>query len=203
MQPSRRDNTIVLQLRDRSDLLNPDPSPLSGEVITPEAETYIVRKAKQLRAKEPIRLAIELPAPAVSAADKGDLGKAITEHFRNAANMEAVDLRELFRNGCKALLMGLLVLSTCLFLAWFYTDRLPESRIPRVLQESFVILGWVSMWRPIEIFLYEWLPLVWRRNLFLRLSDATVTTEHRGQASAQSRGRLATEKAEHTRHKNT
>ena len=28
MQPSRRDNTIVLQLRDRSDLLNPDPSPL-------------------------------------------------------------------------------------------------------------------------------------------------------------------------------
>jgi hypothetical protein len=182
MQPLRRDNTIVLQLRDRSDLVNPNPSPLSGEVITPEAETYIIRKAKQLRAKEPIRLAIELPAPAANAVDNVDVGEAIIEHFRNAANMEAVDIRELFRNGWKALLMGLLMLSTCLFLAWFYTDRLPESRIPRILQESLVILGWVSMWRPIEIFLYEWLPLVRRRNLFLRLSDATVTVEHMGHA---------------------
>jgi hypothetical protein len=109
MRPSRRANTIVLRLRNRSDLLNPDPSPLSGEVITPEAETYIVRNAKQLRAKEPIRLAIELPAPAAAETDKGDLGRAITEHFRNAANIETFDIRELLRSGCKALLMGLLV----------------------------------------------------------------------------------------------
>jgi hypothetical protein len=157
-----KNQTIALPLRDLSDLLIPDPSPLSQGAVTPEAETYIIKKAKELSAKKPIRLAIELPAPAGCAADDVDLKEAITTHFRNAAKMEAVDIRELFRNGCRALLMGLLVLSTCLVLAWLFTGKLPERPIARLLQESLVILGWVSMWRPIEIFLYEWLPLVRR-----------------------------------------
>jgi hypothetical protein len=61
MDRSRSHANIVLQLRALSDLLKPNPPPLSEEVITPEAETYIIRKAKQLRAKEPIRLVIKLP----------------------------------------------------------------------------------------------------------------------------------------------
>ena len=43
-----------------------------------------------------------------------------------------------------------------------------------------MILGWVSMWRPIEIFLYYWLPHVRRRKLFDRLSDAAVVVVERG-----------------------
>lgn len=39
-----------------------------------------------------VRLAIELLAPAASAVDDIDLSEAITEHFRNAANMEAIDI---------------------------------------------------------------------------------------------------------------
>jgi hypothetical protein len=38
-------------------------------------------------------------------------------------------------------------------------------------------LRWVSTWRPIEIFLYDWLPLERRRKLCLPLANADVTVE--------------------------
>jgi len=37
-----------------------------------------------------------------------------------------------------------------------------------------LIFGWVANWRPIEIFLYEWWPIVRRRNLYRRLAAAEV-----------------------------
>jgi hypothetical protein len=46
-----KNQTIALPLRDLSDLLIPDPSPLSQGAVTPEAETYIIKKAKELSAK--------------------------------------------------------------------------------------------------------------------------------------------------------
>ena len=44
----------------------------------------------------------------------------------------------------------------------------------QVVEESLLIFGWVANWRPIEIFLYEWWPIVRRRNLYRRLSAAEV-----------------------------
>ena len=41
------------------------------------------------------------------------------------------------------------------------------SRIGEIVRESLTIGGWVSMWRPLEIFLYDWWPI---RNE-ARLSD--------------------------------
>ena len=44
----------------------------------------------------------------------------------------------------------------------------------QVVEESLLTFGWVANWRPIEIFLYEWWPIVRRRNLYRRLAAAEV-----------------------------
>jgi len=44
-----------------------------------------------------------------------------------------------------------------------------------VIAESLVIMGWVAMWRPAEIWLYEWWPIRARRRLLQRLAAAPVT----------------------------
>jgi hypothetical protein len=33
------------------------------------------------------------------------------------------------------------------------------SHIGEILRETLAIGGWVSMWRPLEIFLYDWWPI--------------------------------------------
>ena len=35
---------------------------------------------------------------------------------------------------------------------------LKSSRVGEILRGSLTIGGWVSMWRPLEIFLYDWSP---------------------------------------------
>ena len=44
----------------------------------------------------------------------------------------------------------------------------------RVLEESLIIVGWVANWRPIEIYLYDWLPIRRRIRLFERIAAAKV-----------------------------
>ncbi len=41
-------------------------------------------------------------------------------------------------------------------------------------REGLIILGWVANWRPLEIFLYEWLPLARQQRLYRRLSEARI-----------------------------
>ncbi|MFY9754445.1 MAG: hypothetical protein WAK37_00730, partial [Pseudolabrys sp.] len=49
-----------------------------------------------------------------------------------------------------------------------------QSAQPVRMQESVVIVGWVVIWRPIEIFLYDWIPLVRRCKLYRRLAASKV-----------------------------
>jgi hypothetical protein len=43
-----------------------------------------------------------------------------------------------------------------------------------ILRQGLVIAGWVAMWRPIQIFLYEWWPITRRRSMLHNLSRAQV-----------------------------
>jgi hypothetical protein len=52
-------------------------------------------------------------------------------------------------------------------------DAAPASTAG-VISESLLILGWVANWKPLEIFLYGWWPIVRRRALYRRLAAARV-----------------------------
>lgn len=51
---------------------------------------------------------------------------------------------------------------------------LHAGQLGSMIEEGLIILSWVANWRPIEIFLYDWWPIVRHRNLLLRLSNADV-----------------------------
>jgi hypothetical protein len=48
-----------------------------------------------------------------------------------------------------------------------------------MMEQGLFILGWVALWRPLEIFLYDWWPLARRIRLLGRLSNATVEIRSR------------------------
>jgi len=85
----------------------------------------------------------------------------------------ALDLNELFRVGRRAMAIGLTVLSLSVITGQTMVNLAPGP-IGRFIEESLLIFGWVANWRPIEIFLYDWWPIVRRRNLYQRLSAANV-----------------------------
>lgn len=48
----------------------------------------------------------------------------------------------------------------------------------RLGRTSLLIGGWVAMWRPLEVFLYDWWPIRAEARLFDRLSAMTVRIVH-------------------------
>jgi hypothetical protein len=58
--------------------------------------------------------------------------------------------------------------------AQFVSRRAGTSGITEVLHESLSIGGWVAMWRPLEIFLYDWWPIRAEARRFDRLAVMPV-----------------------------
>jgi hypothetical protein len=46
-----------------------------------------------------------------------------------------------------------------------------------IIGESMLIIGWVAMWRPLEIFLYEWVPVHRRCQILAKLSKMPVSVQ--------------------------
>jgi hypothetical protein len=81
------------------------------------------------------------------------------------------------KEGQVKLVLGFLVLGVFLTLARL-CSMLPEGTVRDVLAEGLSIVGWVAMWRPVEVLLYDWWPLVTRRRLLRRITSAEISIQH-------------------------
>jgi hypothetical protein len=86
-------------------------------------------------------------------------------------------LREHLRRGHITLGVGLTVLVLFLTLAQL-TASLTAGPLQEILREGLVITGWVAMWRPLEILLYDWWPLVDERRQVRRILDAPLSIRY-------------------------
>src|SRR5215469_740942 len=157
-----------------------DPYPFPERDLDKDAEEYIVGWARELPRDQLISIVIHLPAAEAAKQDARALTTALDRYFTYRTGIVLRDLNELFRVGRISLLIGLVVLGLCVAGARFASRFLDDTELGRFMQESLIILGWVANWKPIEIFLYDWWPLVRRRNLYHRLARADVEIKHYG-----------------------
>jgi hypothetical protein len=95
----------------------------------------------------------------------------VQHFFAQKAVHERREFSRLMRRGRISLVIGLIFLTLCIFISRLFSVEEPATYLAR---ESLVIVGWVAMWRPLEIFLYDWWPIRGRVRLFRRLSAARV-----------------------------
>ena len=61
--------------------------------------------------------------------------------------------------------------------SWWTDDVRAEPKSGTVadyLRQSLTIAGWVAMWRPMEIYLYDWWPIKRLRRNYSRLSEMPI-----------------------------
>lgn len=167
--------TIELKVERVSQLFDTlDPFPFRERDLDREAEDFIVGWARELPRKQNIRIVLHLPQQEAQSEHAKDLSKAFSAFFDYRAGVLTGELHELFRVGRYSLAIGLVVLAICVFVGGAVSSLFRQSEFAKFVDEGLVILGWVANWRPIEIFLYEWWPLVRRRRLYRRLAAATL-----------------------------
>lgn len=166
--------SIEIQVEKVSQLFDSlDPSPFSRRDLAARAEDYIVGSARELPTRQPIEIVVHLPTTEVNGLAGGQLGTAFHNYFLDRAEHAGLELKNLLRTGRLSLLIGMVVLAVS-FGVGAALQRLFEGVFGEYWIEGLIILGWVALWRPMEIFLYEWWPLLGERNLYRRLATAEV-----------------------------
>ncbi len=168
----------VGELRQLFDAL--DPSPFRERDLDPKAEEFIVGWAKEAPRDANLGLVIYLDRAAGLPDEATALRDAVQEYFKQRALVTRRRLRELLRRGRVSLLIGLITLSILFVLGDLLGKAIPGSRTAELVRESLLIGGWVAMWRPLEIFLYDWWPILREARLFDRLASMPVRIVYKG-----------------------
>ena len=151
-----------------------DPFPFRERDLDKETEEFIVGWARELATDRAITIVVHLPEVAAQTSAARELKEALQGYFSHHAEAIQREINELFRVGRRSLAIGASILVACLLLSHAAGGYLADSPFRRLVEESFLILGWVANWRPLEIFLYDWLPPARRRDLYRRLAAANV-----------------------------
>lgn len=171
----RRNANICLYLNDAAQIFDSlDPYPFHERDLDADAEEYIVASAQELPHR-PAGIVVYLARSSGDASVARDLEKAIHEHFARKRQVASRELRDLLRRGWISLLIGLAFLGTLLASSDAVGRQLSPGPLASLLSESLVIGGWVALWRPLEIFLYDWWPIVGQRRTYALLSGLPVS----------------------------
>jgi hypothetical protein len=160
-----------------------DPSPFREKDLDPNAEEFIVGWASEAPADAPLALVVHLDRPAGLPEEPAMLRDAVHEFFSQRAQSTRLRLRQLFRQGRTSLVIGISVLTTGLVTGDIMAHVLGDGRLGELLREGLLIGGWVAMWRPMEVFLYDWWPVRADARLADRLSAMPVRIAYRTDAN--------------------
>ena len=151
-----------------------DPSPFLAQDLDDDAQQYVVASAGEFSARLPLALVIHVSEPVDSPEKARDAGEAIREHFTRQSGFATRRLKDLLHDGWISLAIGLGFLAATLTASAALLKWAADSTAIDVFREGLIICGWVAMWRPIQIFLYDWWPILGDRRLFDRLSRMPV-----------------------------
>lgn len=168
------DILIELSLNKIGQLYNSfDPSPFHEKELDSDADAYIVSAVREIGADKPIKLVIDLPPEELTAPGAADIERAIRNHYGYRLQTARRELRHELQRGRTSLLIGLGFLAACMAGREVALSFVP-SAIQRILSEGLLIIGWVAMWGPLEVFLYGWWPIIGRRRILERLAAVDV-----------------------------
>jgi hypothetical protein len=154
-----------------------DPAPFRERDLDEDAVEYVLGAVQDLPPRSDVKLVIwiaEEPTPLLPVAT---IEQAVRAHFGHEVESLERKTRQHVRQGQAALLVGLSVLAVFLTLAEL-TPMLPSSHLRQIVREGLVITGWVAMWRPLELLLYDWWPLVRQRRAAARILGAEEVVVH-------------------------
>jgi hypothetical protein len=164
---------ITLQLSNIKHLFKePEFDPFICEDNVSSGIDQIISEIKPQSLKPKVRTTILLPANQISENLEQSVTQAVQRYCRAKIEQITSDLSLLRGRGIRALQRGLVFLAVCLLLSTLFDglESVP-GLLRRLLSEGFLIAGWVSLWYPIELLLYEWGPYWREKQIYRRIEQ--------------------------------
>ena len=166
-------NNIVLQLKNAGDIFYHFVIPLSSKrLLNPDVEQVIVEEAESLSPDTDINLVLRITGDQVY--NDNEIASAIKRHFEYQHDRARKEIATTFRLGWKSLIIAFIFLIAMYFLSSVADYWLPNNGCFITLRELFMVLGWVALWRPAELLLYDWRPHKRKARLCDRISKCNL-----------------------------
>lgn len=163
---------IEVKLKSLAQIYNSfDPSPFHERDLDDDAAEYIVEAMTELKGHDSVKLLIHVQENA-GEQDRSQLVNALHNYFSYRTRATRLQLKEKLRFGRISLLIGLLFLAACFEISTLLKED--TGMFSSIIWEGLIIIGWVMLWKPLEIFLYEWWPLLGKARLYQRLEKIPV-----------------------------
>lgn len=164
--------TIELHADTVDALFHPfDRSSLSRRTVATEADAYVVDRVADL--PEDSRVSLRVLLPSGEEARCGDVEEAFRRHYAACAARERRLLKRHFREAGFMLLKGaifaLILISVAKSIA-----SISDSLLLGKIADGLSLIVWVSLWRPVDMLIYEWRPIMEEVKLRGRLARVNI-----------------------------
>jgi hypothetical protein len=167
-------NNILLKVRKTEDVLYESVIPLSCKrLLHPDVEEFIIQEAEKLQPNPELEITIEIIEK--TSFSVNEITSVIHRHFESKCETEKRKISNALKLGSKSLLIAFIFLIIMFLVTRILLNIVPENSLLITLKEVFIILGWVALWRPAELLLYEWRPFKRDAQLFGRLAGCKIT----------------------------
>lgn len=166
--------TIELRLREMAQLFDSfDPAPFHEKDLDRDAEEFIVSWALEHPPDAALLFRLHLPRDQQRLQPERVVQEAIRNYFDYRSSIARLEVRRTLQHGRQSLGVGLTFLVVCIALRELWSS-LGVAEWGRIVEEGLLIIGWVAMWKPLELLLYEWRPVQRRRRTYDNLSRMRV-----------------------------
>ena len=172
MQVSNK-SVISLHVRKADDLLLKSAILSSAKrLVDPTVEEFLIEEAEGLDDKDDITLLVKFEERQPSL--EARIADIIHKHFAYRSRKAEMSVKKILKLGWKSLLVSFGFLTLMFLIAFAITTFLPQNTIVFTFRELFIILGWVALWRPADLLLYDWRVFKRKGKLLNRLAHCNV-----------------------------
>lgn len=146
-----------------------DPSPFIEKDIDDDAADYLFSYAQEIGLKKLGSLEIIIENK-IEEDERIPIAEAINNYFSYRYDLALIKFKKMISEGIRSLFIASLAMGVSLFVV-YKLQGASETFFYSYLEETLVVMSWVAMWKPLNIFLYEW----WRVRSQLKILKALST----------------------------
>ncbi len=156
-----------------------DPAPNDIKEINHATESYIMDSLEDMPndKRGSARIILYLERTLYDDEEiRNDMEQAIHAHFalRHCSTNQKYKLS--MSKGRRYLFRGLIFLVICLVLSSLLTSIYSQNDVINAIGQSFVVIGWVALWKPVEFYLYDRRDILDEMNILTQMETIPVET---------------------------
>lgn len=150
-----------------------DPAPFRERDLDEDFVKYVLTSLREIPNPKAVKLMISFPNKIAEEVKVDVIENAIHTFFEYEVELSRRDMKLNFKEGQNALIFALMFLSICVAISSFGLKDV-TGWLQLTFKEGLTVIGWVALWKPMNLFLYEWWPILERMKRFEILNTIPV-----------------------------